>query len=568
MPPALSGSGHAGSDRELAALRAENARLRQLNDEAFAYVRAKVDDLLGTLGTRHLRPEELDDRSLLAFDPIGIVTDSFGYVLDHLRQTNRRLQEAHAEIQAIFDTVGAALLVLDPQRRIEAFNQKAAHLLVEHPGNLLGSDCRAAVCGGVASEAQCVFSRVLATAREAAMPGWRLGGRTFDVIARPLLDEQGRVSRVVIAYHDVSAHRGTEAALRRSLADVRETQSKIRGILRAAADGLLLTDGRGRVVLINHRAEQLFGLAQAPAEELPSYRVIGHPGLIDLLAGARHHRGELLVADLHMPGAEGHVVEARVTIIRGRRGAFRGCITSLHDVSAQRQVERMKSDFVATAAHELRTPLATIVGYADLLINSPEQTRARLGEFLGIIQDRAEHLAHIVSDLLDISRIEAGEGVKLIFQPCRLDALCAEVAAALAADSGRPPILLDFPDGGMTVSGDRHALIQVIENLLGNAVKYSLPGGSIRLSGRVAEPVCELAVADCGIGMTPEQVARIFEKFYRANTASPSVPGTGLGMTIVKYLVEAHHGEVTVESEPGAGTTVRVRLPLRQALAE
>jgi two-component system phosphate regulon sensor histidine kinase PhoR len=551
---------------ELARLRTENARLRAANSDAFRYIRAKTDQLLEVLGTKSLNPEELDDNGLVAFDPIGIVAGTFRHVLDTLRTTNSQLRAAHDEIQAIFDTVGAALLVLDPTRRIQAWNQQAARLLVGDGGCLHGQDCREAVCHGGPSEDQCTFRRVMVTGRETVMPGVRLGERIFDVIGRPLLNDAGEISQVVLAYQDITAYRQNEAALRHALAETREAQTKIQGILRAAADGLILTDGRSRIVLINHRAERLFGIGPVVPGELPPFRIIRHAGLIDLLRRAPHHKGEFLAADLDFPDQAGreHIYQARVTIIRGPRGGFRGCITSLHDVTEQRQVERMKSEFVSTAAHELRTPLATILGYADLLLNCPELVEGKLEEYLTLIQHRAEHLAHIVSDLLDISRIESGEGLKLVFRSCHLDLICREVVLGLETGSVRHPIEIDFPPGGLTVQGDRFALSQVVENLLSNAIKYTPAGGPIRLAARVDDGTCELVVADRGIGMTAEQLEHLFEKFYRANTADAAVPGTGLGMTIVKHLVEAHHGQVVVESQPGRGTTVRVRLPLVQ----
>jgi len=231
-------------------------------------------------------------------------------------------------------------------------------------------------------------------------------------------------------------------------------------------------------------------------------------------------------------------------------------------------VERMKSDFISTAAHELRTPLATILGYADLLITCPQQTRDKRKEYLELIQSRAEHLAHIVNDLLDISRIEAGEGLKLCFRPCHLDLICKEVLHNLEINAERHPLECAFPPQGVTLQGDRFALSQVVENLLSNALKYSPAGGPIRLAARIDGESCELVVADQGIGMTRDQLDHVFDKFYRANNADNAIPGTGLGMTIVKHLVDAHHGTVAFDSQPGVGTTVRIRLPLVQPITD
>lgn len=556
---------------ELARLREENAQLRAAADEAFGYIRAKVDELLTVMGTKTLRPEELDNHSLVTFDPIGIVATTFRHVLENARETNRQLQAAHGEIRTIFDTVGAALLVVDPQRRITSINRQATQLVDDHPDEVLGQDCSQVLCSIADPQTdQCVFKRVMTTGREVILRGKRLREHVYDVIGGPIFDADGQITHVVMAYQDVTAHRQAETALRHSLAETREAQAKIQGILRAAADGLLLTDGRGRIVLINHRAEQLFGIGSVRTSERPSFRIICHKGLTDLLQQAPHHRGETLLADLDFPDLMGeeYIYQARVTIIRGARGGFRGCITSLHDVTEQRRVERMKSEFVSTAAHELRTPLATIMGYADLMLNSPEQTKDKLREYLELILSRAEHLSHIVSDLLDISRIEAGEGLKMVFQPCHLDLLCKEVAWAHEEVSERHPVDFDLPPDGAVVEADSYALTQVIENLLSNAIKYSPNGGRIKLSLVAGKDYCDLSVADQGIGMSPAQLEHIFDKFYRANSSDTAIPGTGLGMTIVKHLVAAHHGQVLIESVLGQGTTVKVRLPRTQMTAE
>lgn len=424
---------------ELDHLRAENRRLQALNERAFEYIRAKVNDLLEVVGTRTLRPEELDEESLLTLDPIGIVADTFRHVLENLRTTNRQLNAAHSEIQAIFDTVGSALLVVDPRRNIVSFNKQASRILLGHDGDVTGHLCSEVLCGEDPVPEQCVFLQVMKSGREATIRGRRLRERFFDVLAGPIFDEDGKISHVVMAYHDV-----TEA----------------------------------------------------------------------------------------------------------------------------RRVEMMKSEFVSTAAHELRTPLATIIGYADLMLSSPDQTRDKQHDYLTLIIGRAEHLSHIVSDLLDISRIEAGEGLKLVFEQCQLDLICREAAWAHEEIRESHPIELDFPAEGAVIEGDRFALMQIVENLLSNAIKYSPRGGPIRLGIALGEHDCELTVADQGIGMSAEQVEHIFEKFYRVNSSNAAIPGTGLGMTIVKYLVEAHRGRIAVESKLGAGTTIRITLPVRQPEAK
>lgn len=417
---------------ELEKLRAENHRLREINQKAFGYIREKTNELLDVIGTRTLHPEELDDQSLLTFDPIGIVATTFRHILENVRSTNRLLETAHSEIKTIFDTVGSALLVVDRQRRIVSLNRQAANILIGHGDEVIGKPCSQLLCREDPVPEQCVFAQVMNSGREAVIRGRQLQERFFDVLAGPIFDEQREISHVVMAYHEV-----TEAV----------------------------------------------------------------------------------------------------------------------------RIEKMKSSFVSTAAHELRTPLATIMGYADLMINSPELVQNKSRKYLELIFGRAEHLSHIVSDLLDISRIEAGDGLKLRIEPCRLDELCREVALANENLSERHPIEFDLPAERVIIEGDRFALIQILENLISNAIKYSPQGGSILISLHNTPDGCELAITDHGIGMSAEQVDQIFEKFYRANSSNAAIPGTGLGMTIVKYLVDALHAKITIESTVGVGTTVKIHFP-------
>jgi len=190
---------------------------------------------------------------------------------------------------------------------------------------------------------------------------------------------------------------------------------------------------------------------------------------------------------------------------------------------------------------------------------TPEQQ----AEFLKQIQKKAERLGDIVSDLLDISRIESGEGVKLDPKPNRPDKLCEDLVKSFQLQSPDHTFVLDFSGAAsVMVNFDRYAMMQIIENLLSNAVKYSPEGGEVSISSQVEKGSYKLTISDQGIGMTPGQIERIYEKFYRADATNTAISGTGLGMTIVKHLIEAQSGQVNVTSVPGHGTTVTISLPV------
>lgn len=548
---------------EVELLRRENTELSASRQKAYDYIRDKVNQLLIVIGTKTLKPEELDDNSLVEFDPIGIVAEAFVNILENLKETNRSLHFAHDEVQAIFDAVGSALLVLDPAKNIVAFNQKTRDLLVGNDANVHGCKCNAIICRETVAGMPCIFEMVMESKREQQLQDRELHGHSFKVVGRPIYDENNEITHVVISYADVTARKKAEKSLELALAETQEANSKIQGILRSVSDGLLITDSQDQIVLMNSQAESLLGVCLLDEMVRPALEFLPSESLCDLLRNAR--KGERFIKQdivLKDKNNDENIYQARVTVIRSPAGEYKGSITFLHDVNEQRELERSKSEFVSTAAHELRTPLATIIGYTDLLLHQDERSDDSLQEYLLLIQKKAERLAEIVSDLLDISRIESGEALKMITKPLPIKELCEDVLTAYRDLDNEHMLTLDVPSGDVYVLADRYALSQILENLISNAVKYSPNGGNVRLSARVKDGQCQITIADDGIGMKPDQVEKIFDKFYRADASNTAVSGTGLGMTIVKYLVEAQQGEVRVESKYGRGTSVYLSFPL------
>ena len=228
-----------------------------------------------------------------------------------------------------------------------------------------------------------------------------------------------------------------------------------------------------------------------------------------------------------------------------------------------RNLEKAKSDFISTAAHELRTPLIAIVGYCELLENAGAMgfSDDQKNEYLGVIQNNAEILNRLVDDLLDIGRIQVGRSLNI--QPTRAALLpvIEKVAASFRLKSGRHQIVIErdetFPEN---LTFDIGRITQVMHNILSNAIKYCPSGGIIMISLRHTNNRVEVSVADHGIGMNAEQVEHIFDRFYRAEDSAEAV-GLGLGMSIVKQIIKDHGGDINVESAPGKGTTVSFNLP-------
>jgi signal transduction histidine kinase len=225
----------------------------------------------------------------------------------------------------------------------------------------------------------------------------------------------------------------------------------------------------------------------------------------------------------------------------------------------------MKDEFIAVAAHELNTPLAVIHGYAELLRDEAEEApyqRQQRQEFLDLILQKSECLQKIVDDLLDLSRVGSERNL-MLHKSCWSirDELVGQVQQSLH-ESAKHRFEVCCDDSCGEVLADRSKIGQVLENLLGNAVKYSPEGGLIRLQGEVDGCVLRVTVADQGIGMTAEQAGRAFEKFYRADTQNTAVGGLGLGLAISRSIIEAHGGRIWLESEVSKGTCVQFTLPL------
>jgi signal transduction histidine kinase len=246
-------------------------------------------------------------------------------------------------------------------------------------------------------------------------------------------------------------------------------------------------------------------------------------------------------------------------------------ILYVRDITHETEVEALKSEFLATAAHELRTPMASIFGFAEVLLTQPTDAEAQK-EFLGIIYKQSRLMVDILNELLDLARIEARRGKDFKYTELCLQDLLADVIKAFQCPAGR-----DLPDmvalaQPIILLADSGKLRQALLNVLSNAYKYSPDGGAVRIlvevprqpdqAQRVAIHIC-----DQGMGMTVEQCSQVFTRFYRADT-SGRVPGTGLGMSITKEIVEHHKGGIAVISTPGEGTQVRIDLPVNAAAVQ
>jgi two-component system phosphate regulon sensor histidine kinase PhoR len=338
-------------------------------------------------------------------------------------------------------------------------------------------------------------------------------------------------------------------------------------LARSGSGWLLLVDGRLRIRRAGPEASELAGRS---VDDLAGMSLIAAFGSAPLDAVARAaltarepRTGE---AELGVPAARTFTVD--VVPLPGD-----GAVLSLHDISALRRAERVRRDFVANISHELRTPLASIKLLAETLAAGAIADAAAAQEFATQIGREVDHLAQLVDELLDLARIESGE-VRLAIGALSPSTLLERVVERIRPVAERRSIGVSSAPGDEgtgpepTVAADAERLGQALLNLAHNAVKYSHPGGQVRLTWRAAQRTVRFMVADDGIGIPAAHQARIFERFYKVDRSrardegsEPERASAGLGLAIVRHIAEAHGGSVGVESSDGAGSTFWIEVP-------
>lgn len=361
-------------------------------------------------------------------------------------------------------------------------------------------------------------------------------------------DELGRLGAALNRMNEV---------LRARLGALERERDEREHILAHMTDGVAMLDESNHVVHGNASFAELLGAVAPAMPGMPFSEVARSPELEDLLVRARSS-ASVVEADLRLWSPRQRLVRAVATRPDPERGEV---LLVLHDLTEVERVNRIRQDFVANVSHELRTPLTSLRGYAETLLDGGLQDEARREGFVRVIRDQAERLQALVDDLLSLAELERPEaGLRL----GRIDlrALLGRQVAVFRAAAERAGLALTLEDGGeLELSADRARLEQVIANLLDNAIKYTERGSvTVRAGSDESRVWCE--VEDTGAGIPLEDQPRVFERFYRVDKArSRDKGGTGLGLSIVKHIVALHGGEVSLRSEPGAGSVFRIEIP-------
>jgi len=258
-----------------------------------------------------------------------------------------------------------------------------------------------------------------------------------------------------------------------------------------------------------------------------------------------------------------------VRLVRDAAGNPREIVGSWLDITARKQMEeelrestRLKTEFIATASHELRTPLSVAAGYTELLLQNDGFSHEERREFLTCILDKMQTLERIVDELLDINRIESGRTICLDCSPVKVTAEARQILDQVQRESSQHRFSCKFEDEQIEIYADRGKLIQVIENLIGNAVKFSPRGGEITISGFTTADLYHFIVSDQGIGISNEHREKVFDLFYRIDNSDTAARGLGLGLHLVKNIIEAHNGRIWATSNADLGSSFHFTLPL------
>ena len=373
--------------------------------------------------------------------------------------------------------------------------------------------------------------------------------RPFDTPRRG--DELDNLARALNA---------TAARLAETIRVLSDERNREATILGSMIEGVAVISARERVLYSNRAFSQILDLEGQAVEGRPLIEVVRHSVLLAVIKQAlqveKQESSEIVVGTIRPRSFA-------VTATPVRAGGASGAVLVLHEISEQRRLERVRQDFVANVSHEFRTPLTAIQGFAETLLAGALEDPTNRRRFVEIIRDHATRLARLTEDLLELSRIEAGQ-LKLEFRPVSVNQLVTACLETSSVKAGPKQLELktELPEGLPPVRGDANRLQQVLQNLLDNAVQYTPPGGKIAVGAAHSGDQVVITVADTGIGIPQAEQSRIFERFYRVDAArSREVGGTGLGLSIARHIVEVHGGRLWVDSTVGEGSQFHFSIP-------
>ncbi|MDM5190268.1 ATP-binding protein [Bacillus sp. DX4.1] len=366
-------------------------------------------------------------------------------------------------------------------------------------------------------------------------------------------DETGMLSKAI----NILARNLQEMTLEQEM-----QQDRLHTLIENMGSGMILIDSRGYISLVNRSYKEIFHVTDEEYMDRLYYEAFLHAEIIELVEEIFMTEVKVRKQMLLPLGIERKHFEVYGAPIIGTNHEWKGIVLVFHDITELKKLEQMRKDFLANVSHELKTPITSIKGFSETLLDGAMENQQFCEHFLHIILKESERMQGLIEDLLDLSKIEQ-QGFKLIMGTVEVKGLLEEIQMVMENKSQDKEIYLhvDVPRN-VSVIGDPSRLKQIFINLINNAILYTPAGGTVSVQMLQDENSAYIKVSDTGIGISKEEIPRIFERFYRVDKArSRNTGGTGLGLSIVKHLVEAHQGTITVDSEVGEGTTFTVVLP-------
>ena len=349
--------------------------------------------------------------------------------------------------------------------------------------------------------------------------------------------------------------------------NVLEQRQELEAVLQGIGDAVIVTDANLNILMVNPVAIRTLHLPAEP-DGLPLASVIENEDLLDVMQAVFTSKEAVIMRDItfEFPGEKPRTFQAVASAVVGPGQTARGVVTVLRDITAQKELEKMKSNFLSVVSHELKTPLHSIKGFVEIIRMGKAGPITDLqADFLTTVKEQTQVLQRMIDDLLVFSRLEAGQ-LRLHAEEISLAAIAAGVVQKLTPLAEEKGIALttllpdDFPD----IQGDYMRMEQVITNLVENAIKFTPAGGKVTIDGRDLGERVQVWVQDTGIGIPESEQERIFDRFYQVDASERrAYRGAGLGLTICKHIVERHGGRIWVESQPGEGSTFYIELPKR-----
>jgi two-component system phosphate regulon sensor histidine kinase PhoR len=386
-------------------------------------------------------------------------------------------------------------------------------------------------------------------------------GRLSRRVEATSRDEIGTLARALNSMSDQFAQRIAE--LERQGREIEENGERLRTVLTGMVEGVVAVDPSERVLFANRAAGRYFDVAADAAVGRPVFDVLRNPTVRQIIQDTLAGRDAAPI-ELEFPRSQ-TIVSLLPSRLPGRPSP--GVVLVFHDVTELRRLENLRREFVSNVSHELKTPLTSIQAYTGTLLDGALEDRAVNRQFLERIDEQADRLHTLILDMLSLAKIESGREV-FDMRPVDLRETARSVVRAHEARAESAGITLshEYDDDGqsaLTVTADPEGLRTILENLVDNALKYTAPGGRVTVRCGREDAAALVSVTDTGMGIAPEHQQRIFERFYRVDKArSRDQGGTGLGLAIVKHLAQVFGGGISVQSQPGQGSTFTVRLPM------